>query len=89
MLTASHVKSLQTYVDQVPFMNPFYRPFYHSDITQFLRQLKQEKPDLPQQQRAGRALLWDKAVDLEAGKAYRAAQVRQQPYVYQTNAVDS
>jgi len=39
---------------------------YQSDITQFLNQLKQQKPDLEAEQRRGRALLWDKQpVDLE------------------------
>jgi hypothetical protein len=32
----------------------------------------------------GRALLWDKALDRDALKAQQAAQVPQQPYVYQT-----
>ena len=48
------------------------------------RGLKQKKPDLEAQQRAGRALLWDKHVDREAWREYREAEVPQQPYVYQT-----
>ncbi|KAG0163872.1 hypothetical protein DFQ30_010837 [Apophysomyces sp. BC1015] len=39
---------------------------YQSDITQFLAQLKQQRPRLEEQQRDGRALLWDKAsIDLD------------------------
>ena len=42
--------------------------------------------ELEAQQRAGRALLWDKAVDRSAWQEYREAQVAQKPYVYQTNS---
>lgn len=66
-------------------MSLFRRPHYDSEITQFINGLKQEKPDLEARQRAGRALLWDKAVDRSAWKEYREAQVAQQPYVYQNN----
>ena len=34
----------------------FRRPDYNSDVTQFIAQLKTEKPDLEAQQRAGRAI---------------------------------
>ena len=66
-------------------MNIFRRPDYQSDATQFLEQLKASQPDLPAQQRQGRALLWDKAVDRQAWAGYAAARVAQQPYVYQTH----
>ena len=66
-------------------MNIFYRPSYHSDITQFLKQLKAAKPELAQQQRVGRDLLWDKTVDRKAAGEFDAARVAQQPYVYQTH----
>ena len=49
-------------------------------------QLKAQKPELEQQQRAGRALLWDKQVDRKIWGEYREARVAQKPYVYQTNA---
>lgn len=39
---------------------------YQSDITQFINQLKSQKPTLEDEQRRGRALLWDKQpVDLD------------------------
>jgi hypothetical protein len=60
----------------------FRRPDYNSDVTQFIEQLKTEKPDLEARQRAGRAILWDKNVDREAWTEFREAQVAQQPYVY-------
>ncbi len=66
-------------------MSIFRRPDYESEITQFITALKQQKPALEAQQRQGRNLLWDKAVDREAWNEYRAAEVAQQPYVYQTD----
>ena len=60
----------------------FWKP-YKSDVTSFLDQLKAARPTLEQEQRAGRALLWDKPVDRDAQAEYRAARVAQQPYVYQ------
>jgi hypothetical protein len=61
----------------------FRRPDYQSEITQFIEQLKTEKPDLEARQRAGRALLWDKHVNREAWTEWRGAEVPQKPYVYQ------
>lgn len=65
-------------------MNIFYRPYYQSEATQFIDQLKAKNPELAEKQRQGLKLLWDKAVDRSAWREYRAAQVRQKPYVYQT-----
>ncbi|MEY2658129.1 MAG: DUF3460 family protein [Betaproteobacteria bacterium] len=67
-------------------MSIFQRPNYQSETTQFLQQLKQQKPQLQAQQVQGRALLWDKQVDREAWAEYQAARVAQQPYVYMTQA---
>ena len=61
----------------------FRRPDYQSEITQFIEQLKTEKPDLEARQRAGRALLWDKHVNREAWAEWRGTDVPQKPYVYQ------
>ena len=65
-------------------MNIFARPHYVSDVTQFIDSLKTQKPELEAEQRQGRALLWDKQVDRQLAADARAAQVRQKPYVYQT-----
>ncbi|HEY8047668.1 MAG TPA: DUF3460 family protein [Ramlibacter sp.] len=65
----------------------FRRPDYNSDVTQFITDMKSKHPDLEAQQRSGRALLWDKHVSREAWDEFRAAQVRQKPYVYQTEPV--
>jgi hypothetical protein len=60
----------------------FRRPDYKSDITQFIDELKAEKPDLEAQQRAGRALWWDKHLDREQLGEWKKARVAQKPYVY-------
>lgn len=67
-------------------MSIFRRPDYESEITQFISELKRNKPDLEASQRQGRELLWDKPVDRSAWREYREGQVSQKPYVYQTDA---
>ena len=61
----------------------FWKP-YTSDVTQFIQQLKSQRPTLEDEQRAGRALLWDRELDRQAQADWRDARVPQQPYVYQT-----
>ena len=61
----------------------FWKP-YKSDVTAFIEELRAKKPTLEAEQRAGRALLWDKRIDREAEAEYNEANVPQQPYVYQT-----
>jgi hypothetical protein len=73
------------YAKEVHIMHIFYRPKYQSDATLFLNELKAKDPELEAKQRQGRALLWNKAVDRNAWSEYRAAQVEQKPYVYQTD----
>ncbi len=67
-------------------MSFFARPHYSSDATQFLDQLKEDRPELDQAQREGRSLLWDKQIDREQQAQAQAAQVPQRAYVYQTEA---
>jgi hypothetical protein len=64
----------------------FRRPDYESDTTLFIHQLKAQRPELEQQQRDGRALLWDRPQDREAQQEFKAARVAQKPYVYQNQA---
>jgi Protein of unknown function (DUF3460) len=60
---------------------------YESDITQLVRELKQKNPELEDEQRLGRARLWDKGpIDLDAMERARNSGVKQQPYVYQTKS---
>ena len=60
----------------------FWKP-YKSDISSFIDELKAKKPTLEDEQRLGRAIWWDRRVDLRAEDEYEDARVRQQPYVYQ------
>jgi hypothetical protein len=62
----------------------FWKP-YKSDITSFIEELKAKKPTLEDEQREGRALLWDRAIDRDAQQEFGEARVRQRPYVYQTD----
>ena len=63
---------------------PFLWKPYKSDVTNFIEELKAKKPSLEDEQRAGRALLWDRALDRSALAEWQDAKVPQQPYVYQT-----
>ena len=63
---------------------PLFWKRYKSDITEFIDELKANKPTLEEEQRAGRALLWDKPIDRQAQAEYSDARVPQQPYVYQS-----
>ena len=63
----------------------FWKP-YTSDVTSFIEKLKADKPGLEEEQRRGRALLWDRKIDRAALVDYGDANVPQQPYVYQTAA---
>jgi hypothetical protein len=59
----------------------FWKP-YTSDTTQFIQDLKAKKPSLESEQRAGRALLWDRPIDRQAQADWKDARVAQKPYVY-------
>jgi hypothetical protein len=57
---------------------------YQSEATKFIDGLKQANPLLEQNQRDGRALLWDKTpIDLDIQRRNAESQVQQQAYVYQ------
>ena len=61
----------------------FWKP-YKSDVTSFIDELRAKKPTLEAEQRAGRALLWDKSLDRSQQADWQDAAVPQQAYVYQT-----
>jgi hypothetical protein len=61
----------------------FWKP-YTSDVTNFIDSLKAKKPSLESEQRAGRALLWDRSLNRTEQADWADANVPQQPYVYQT-----
>jgi len=56
---------------------------YESDVTRFLREMKQRRPDLDRQQREARAIWWDKALDADEQARFEQSRVRQAAYVYQ------
>jgi len=57
---------------------------YRSETTNFIEDLKRARPELDAQQRAGRALLWDKNVDRGHLADVTSARVAQSAYVYGT-----
>ena len=65
-------------------MSIFRRPDYTSEVTQFIDGLKAKKPTLEAEQRAGRALLWDKQLDRSAEQGFEDGRLDQQAYVYLT-----
>ena len=56
---------------------PLFWKAYTSDVTSFIDELKAAKPTLENEQRQGRALLWDKRIDLNAQAKYGDSTVRQ------------
>lgn len=63
---------------------PLFWKHYKSDVTSFIESLKAARPALEDEQRSGRALLWDRRIDLVAEQEHDESNVPQQPYVYQT-----
>ena len=61
----------------------FWKP-YKSEISPVIDELKAQNPKLEEEQRAGRALLWDRPIDREAVAKWGEARVPQAAYVYQT-----
>jgi hypothetical protein len=56
---------------------------YESEFTKFIRELKQQRPELEAEQRKSRAIWWDHKQDLETQKRENESRVKQQAYVYQ------
>jgi hypothetical protein len=71
---------------RLPAMSIFRRPDYRSDTTEFIDQLKVQRPELEAEQRQGRGLLWDKPIDRDIQAEFKQGRVAQNPYVYQTKA---
>jgi hypothetical protein len=55
---------------------------YESDVTRFLRELKEARPQLEDEQRRNRATWWDRPQDAETQRQFRQSRVAQRPYVY-------
>ena len=64
------------------FLSLFRRADYTSDATEFINQLKLNKPTLEAEQRAGRALLWDKRLLAAEQADFLDGKVAQKSYVY-------
>lgn len=58
---------------------------YESEITRFLRELKQKNPEIERGQRIGRAIFWDKDLDADQYRRYDESDVPQEAYVYGPN----
>jgi hypothetical protein len=56
---------------------------YESDVTRMMRELLEQKPQIVEEQKKGRAMWWDKPQDLETERRSKESRVAQQPYVYQ------
>jgi len=56
---------------------------YVSEITEFIRDLKAQHPEIEGDQKKGRAIWWDKeAITPDEAAQLRASRVAQKPYVY-------
>jgi hypothetical protein len=55
---------------------------YESDITRFIRDLREKNPQIVEQQKKNRATWWDKPQDLQTNRERSAATVPQPAYVY-------
>ncbi len=62
---------------------PLFWKHYKSDVTSFIEELKARRPSLEEEQKAGRALLWERRIDREAQAEHAESRIPQQPYVYQ------
>ena len=58
---------------------------YESDATRMIRDLLAEKPAIVDEQKQGRALWWDRRLDLDLLRRERESSVAQKGYVYQTD----
>ena len=56
---------------------------YESEFTKFMREFKQQRPELEAEQRKSRAIWWDHKQDLETLERDKESRVKQQAYVYQ------
>jgi len=59
---------------------------YESEITKFLRELKEKNPALDRGQREGRAIWWDKDMDRDLYRRFDESTLPQPAYVYQSKA---
>ena len=65
------------------FLDQFKPKSYESEFTKFIREMKQQKPQLEAEQRKSRAIWWDHKQDPETLERAKQSRVKQQAYVYQ------
>jgi hypothetical protein len=58
---------------------------YESDHTKFMREMMAKNPEWADDQRRGRAIWWDRKVDLNEQKSSRDANEPHRPYPYDVN----
>lgn len=80
-------RALNRELDTMDPARLFSRPHYTSDTTDFLAELQQQRSTLEQEQRAGRARLWDMYIDPDLEREFAAARVPMKGYVYYQNDV--
>jgi Protein of unknown function (DUF3460) len=59
---------------------------YESDITNFIRELLEKKPEIKVEQKKARAMWWDKILDRDELQRKREAEVERTSYVYYDTA---
>lgn len=60
--------------------------YYESDVTRFIRDLIEQKPQIVEEQRKGRSMWWDKKLDPDTQQRFQDSRVKQKPYVYQPDS---
>lgn len=65
------------------FLGEFMPQSYESEFTKFMREFRQQRPQLEAEQRKSRAIWWDHKQDLETLERAKESRVKQQAYVYQ------
>ena len=58
---------------------------YVSDHTKFIAEMKSKDPGIEEGQRRGRAIYWDKRIDLDEEKRFHQSEVAQPAYAYQNS----
>ena len=58
---------------------------YESEYTVFMRDMLKQHPEWAEDQLVGRALLWDKKIDLSVQQMLRESKEDNRPYPYDVN----
>ena len=58
---------------------------YESEYTVFMREMRAKHPEWADEQLAGRAILWDRPINLAEQEAFRKAKEANRAYPYDVN----